>query len=121
VASTNLKSRKTTKRLAERLGVKRYLVPFALATFGIAGWALLSGPRASVQGGQPQSAGVTFGPTIPNRGSPPGAAFEGMLWISGGEFSMGAQDAADMNHVGMNGHDGFPSRSPRLRGWLLYG
>jgi len=24
-----------------------------------------------------------------------------MLWISGGEFSMGAQDASDMNHVGM--------------------
>ena len=32
-----------------------------------------------------------FQPTIPNRGKPPGPAPEGMVWIPGGEFSMGAQ------------------------------
>ncbi|MGA9965640.1 MAG: formylglycine-generating enzyme family protein, partial [Terriglobales bacterium] len=31
----------------------------------------------------------------------PGAAPEGMVWLPGGEFSMGAADAPDMNDVGM--------------------
>src|SRR6266498_2884611 len=31
-----------------------------------------------------------FAPTIPNKNSPPGKAPEGMVWIPGGEFSMGA-------------------------------
>jgi formylglycine-generating enzyme len=31
-----------------------------------------------------------FEPTIPNKNSPPGKAPEGMVWIPGGEFSMGA-------------------------------
>jgi formylglycine-generating enzyme required for sulfatase activity len=30
-----------------------------------------------------------FGPTIPNKTPPPGPAPEGMVWIPGGEFSMG--------------------------------
>jgi formylglycine-generating enzyme required for sulfatase activity len=32
----------------------------------------------------------TFAPTIPNKNSPPGKTPEGMVWIPGGEFSMGA-------------------------------
>ena len=31
-----------------------------------------------------------FQPTVANKNSPPGKAPEGMVWISGGEFSMGA-------------------------------
>jgi sulfatase modifying factor 1 len=43
-----------------------------------------------------------FLPTAENRDPPPGAAPEGMVWIPGGEFSMGAQDPPDMNDtVGM--------------------
>jgi formylglycine-generating enzyme required for sulfatase activity len=30
-----------------------------------------------------------FGPTIPNKNPPPGSAPEGMVWIPGGEYSMG--------------------------------
>jgi len=45
--------------------------------------------------------GVTFGPTVPNTQPPPGPAPKGMVWIPGGEFSMGAQDPPDSNMVGM--------------------
>ena len=45
--------------------------------------------------------GVAFGPTVPNTQPPPGPAPKGMVWIPGGEFSMGAQDPPDMNMVGM--------------------
>jgi formylglycine-generating enzyme len=44
---------------------------------------------------------ASFGPTVPNKPLPRHAAPKGMVWIPGGEFSMGAQDAADMNDVGM--------------------
>ena len=43
-----------------------------------------------------------FLPTVENRAPPPGPAPQDMVWIPGGEFSMGAQDPADMNDaVGM--------------------
>ena len=44
-----------------------------------------------------------FPPTVPNKAVPPGKAPTGMVWIPGGEFSMGAQDPPDMEHdqVGM--------------------
>jgi len=44
---------------------------------------------------------VSFDATVPNK-SVPETVPKGMVWIPGGEFSMGAQDAADMNNVGMN-------------------
>lgn len=45
--------------------------------------------------------GVSFQKTVPNTSTVPKIAPSGMTWIPGGEFSMGAQDAADMNDVGM--------------------
>jgi len=42
-----------------------------------------------------------FGPTIANAAPSPGKAPEGMAWIPGGEFSMGANDPPDMDDVGM--------------------
>ena len=43
-----------------------------------------------------------FLPTVELKTPPPGTAPEGMVWIPGGEFSMGAQDPPDMNDaVGM--------------------
>ncbi len=47
-------------------------------------------------------AAPAFLPTVENKTAPPGDAPEGMVWIPGGEFSMGAQDPPDMNDtVGM--------------------
>ena len=45
----------------------------------------------------------TFGPTVANAVAPSGPAPEGMVWIPGGEFSMGATDplGVDANVVGM--------------------
>jgi len=55
-----------------------------------------------IQGaGAPLSGGVVFGPTIPNTQPPPAHAPKGMVWIPGGEFSMGAQDPPQMDMVGM--------------------
>jgi len=44
-----------------------------------------------------------FSPTVPNKALPDGKAPQDMVWITGGEFSMGAQDPPDMehDHVGM--------------------
>jgi formylglycine-generating enzyme len=44
---------------------------------------------------------VAFGPTIPNPDAALSAAPEGMAWIPGGEFSMGAQVPPQMSEVGM--------------------
>ena len=48
-------------------------------------------------------ASASFLPTLENEGPPPGPAPAGMVWIPGGEFSMGAADppGTDGNHVGM--------------------
>src|SRR5215471_19480403 len=43
----------------------------------------------------------SFAPTIANTAPAPASAPEGMVWIPGGEFSMGANDPPDMNEVGM--------------------
>src|SRR4051812_29123192 len=44
---------------------------------------------------------AAFAPTVENKIRPADQAPAGMAWISGGEFSMGAQDAPDRNEVGM--------------------
>ena len=43
----------------------------------------------------------SFGPTIPNTKPSPAQPPKGMVWIPGGEFSMGAKDIPGMNMVGM--------------------
>jgi sulfatase modifying factor 1 len=44
---------------------------------------------------------IEFGPTLPNKNPAPTKSPTGMVWITGGEFSMGAQDPPEMNMVGM--------------------
>jgi sulfatase modifying factor 1 len=52
-------------------------------------------------GAKPASAEPPFGPTVSNTQPPPAHAPKGMVWIPGGEFSMGAQDPPQMDMVGM--------------------
>jgi sulfatase modifying factor 1 len=49
----------------------------------------------------PAKAASAFGPTVPNTQPPPGRPSKDMVWIPGGEFSMGAQDPPEMDMVGM--------------------
>jgi formylglycine-generating enzyme required for sulfatase activity len=44
---------------------------------------------------------ATFQPTLANDEGPPGTAPAGMVWIPGGEFSMGAQDPPGANEIAM--------------------
>ena len=56
-----------------------------------------AGPAATHSPGTTTS----FAPTIENTARPSGDAPEGMVWIPGGEFSMGASDPPGMDEVGM--------------------
>ena len=77
----------------------------ALIMAAAAGWNLLPrNPRvtATVEGNLGGAASrVLFEPTIPNAAPPPGTAPPGMVWIPGGEFSMGAADSPGMDRAGM--------------------
>jgi formylglycine-generating enzyme required for sulfatase activity len=87
------------------------------------GWALHSRRRTTPTEAMQRApeAGVTFGPTIPNTKPAPGPPPQGMAWIPGGEFSMGAQDPPDMDEVGMKATVDSRPIHPGLRRWLLYG
>ena len=58
--------------------------------------------KASTPRANDALAAAAFLPTVENKTPRPGPAPAGMVWIPGGEFSMGAQDPPDMNDtVGM--------------------
>ena len=52
-------------------------------------------------GPTPAKPNAAFEPTVPNHQPPPAKVPSGMVWIPGGEFSMGAQDPPGMDMVGM--------------------
>jgi formylglycine-generating enzyme len=58
-------------------------------------------PIVAASTATPPPRAANYLPTIPNSVPPPSSAPDGMAWIPGGEFSMGAQDSPDMNEVGM--------------------
>jgi formylglycine-generating enzyme len=81
------------------------LLPVLVA--GIAGWVLYSRHTVSPEilltraDSTPAAATRTFEPTVVNAAPAPATRPVDMVWIPGGEFSMGAQDPPDMNEVGM--------------------
>jgi sulfatase modifying factor 1 len=92
-------------------GLTVSLAILALAA-GVAGaWYVTrqSAPSASMAMPMAMTTSATSGfqPTVPNTAPPPVPAPEGMVWIPGGEFSMGAADPVeqDRNEVGMHATD----------------
>jgi formylglycine-generating enzyme required for sulfatase activity len=70
----------------------------------------------------PATPAQSFEPTLANEAPPPGPAPEGMAWIPGGEFSMGAVDplGRDANVVGMQAtEDSRPIHRVRVKGFWM--
>jgi formylglycine-generating enzyme required for sulfatase activity len=69
------------------------------------GLRTLLGQRDIAARGDPPSSAervaVAFEPTVENKDPAPGGAPPGMVWIPGGEFSMGAQDPPAATQIGM--------------------
>jgi formylglycine-generating enzyme required for sulfatase activity len=82
------------------------LIAAAVVLVGVAAWFALyrAAPSAPLPSSIPAVAmkhDGAFEPTMASQAPPPGAAPAGMVWIPGGEFSMGAADKPGMNAVGM--------------------
>jgi formylglycine-generating enzyme required for sulfatase activity len=63
-----------------------------------------SGNAVLTAGASPRTSALAFELTVPNQAVAPGSAPAGMVWIPGGEFSMGAAEpmGSDGNDVGMH-------------------
>src|SRR5438552_14491179 len=61
-----------------------------------------------------------FSPTIANKSSPPRKTPEGMVWIPGGEFSMGAAMSGQGSHeMPMASNDSGPVHRVRVDGFWM--
>ena len=90
------------KRISQCLvKICRLIIVALLAVIGIRAWALYSQRSGSTNEVIPSSPVSLFRPTIVNRAPAPKPVPAGMVWIPGGEFSMGANDPPDMDQVGM--------------------
>jgi formylglycine-generating enzyme required for sulfatase activity len=84
-----------------RTGIAWIAMAIIAAVVGLTIYALRSSP-APAPTPSASAPAPAFQPTIENSARPSAPAPKEMVWIPGGEFSMGAQDPADMNDaVGM--------------------
>jgi sulfatase modifying factor 1 len=95
-------------KLAGRQNRVKIVVCLAMLLAGLGFWKFAN--RQTVQATQlPQVATAEalpmattgFAATVENTKTPAGSTPEGMAWIPGGEYSMGAQDPPAMDQVGM--------------------
>jgi formylglycine-generating enzyme len=86
-------------------GSKLPMILALIAIIGTAIWYFKSKPASAlapvtIQSAQASVPASPFKKTIPNTATPADNAPDGMVWIPGGEFSMGATDPRGMNHGG---------------------
>jgi sulfatase modifying factor 1 len=87
----------------------RLVACFAVPLLGLGVWKLASHSvhatripgKSALTTYSRSSSPSNFAPTIENKNIPPGPGPQGMAWIPGGEFSMGAQDPPGNDAVGM--------------------
>ena len=104
---------------ASTIDLPRYVVALVLAA--AVGCSQAPPAREDTAPATTSPAVPAFQPTIENTAPAPGPAPEGMVWIPGGEFSMGAQDPPDMDERRHAGHDRLAAHPSRVRGRLLDG
>jgi len=83
--------------------VKRMKWVWVMAPLVLTGgvvWTRSAAPRSAPPAPAPTPS-ASFLPTRANSAPPPSPAPDGMVWIPGGEFSMGAADPPGMDDVGM--------------------
>ncbi len=108
-----MKEKQRTVTQAESMSLNRmrpvWIVGTVVVVAAVVAFAVFRPVHTSrthkVEGGQrvsETSAASDFRPTIPNVTQDLGPSPAGMVWIPGGEFSMGAQDAPEMNDVAMH-------------------
>ena len=95
--------RKPEERKGRSRRRARFVAIFVVLFLASVVWTLTTRKRgdSDPKQGAEVSTKSLFAPTIANSTSAPVQAPEGMVWIPGGEFSMGANDPPDMDEVGM--------------------
>src|SRR5262245_7480302 len=103
------KARTTRSKSSGRIAPARRwsAVAIILVVLTVAGVLALKALRRDRTETMATSTASAFLSTVENHSTPSGERPEGMVWISGGEFSMGAADpmGADNNDVGMHATD----------------
>ena len=101
---TKLTKASRTKSRAAAVRPRHWLWMFFLATVAAVGALafgfLPHGELVTMQAASPDPA-VSFAPTVENQGPIPAKMSQGMVWIPGGEFSMGANSPPAMDELGM--------------------
>jgi len=100
------KTQKPRPRLLAWVWEAAITAAMVVVAVGVA-WNATSSSQAATAATPSIAASSSFMTTKANTAPPPGKAPVGMVWIPGGEFSMGAADpvGSDMNDVGMHAMD----------------